>query len=161
MREHKRIGRPRVDGQPQGGRDGVLQVEMLTALVENIPGFQTMRWRNKVREAFTGTAEVEHIEEDFWGALNDFRYMPDGFVIDREDMRVDLFEVEITSLLTRTKLQAYAEFLTIMDYYGIELCLYSVNQHGHINQVHLLPHYVEALKFRMSQPSPSKDDVSQ
>jgi hypothetical protein len=142
----RRIGRPRLDQAPQGTRDGVLQAEVLAWLVASIPGIQTLGWREKVHAAFADTEDVEHVEDDFRVALRDFRYLPDAFVIDREEMRLDLFEVEVTSLLTRTKLQAYSEFVTIMDYYGIELSLFSVNQHGHVNQVDLMSHYVDVLR---------------
>jgi hypothetical protein len=142
----KRIGRPRLDRAPQGTRDGKLQAELIAHMEAVIPGLQTKRWRQKVRDAFTGTEEVEHVEDDFWSYLCEFAYIPDAFVIDKAEMRLDFFEVEVTSLMTDTKLRAYAEFKTIMDYYGIEFSLFSVNQHGHINEVFLLPHYVNWLK---------------
>jgi hypothetical protein len=147
----KRIGRPRLDRAPQGTRDGKLQAELVGHLEAAIPGLQTKRWRQKVRDAFSGTEEVEHVEDEFWTYLRGFAYIPDAFVINKGEMRLDFFEVEVTSLMTDTKLQAYAEFKTIMDYYAIEFSLFSVNQHGHINEVFLLPHYITWLKAQMAQ----------
>jgi hypothetical protein len=139
----RRIGRPRLDQQPQGRRDGRLQAEILAFLREHIPALEVRGWKERTLEAFAGTEEVELAEEDFRKYILDFNYIPDGFVIDKEEMRLDFFEVEITSLMKRTKLQAYGEFKTIMDYYAIEFSLFSVNQHGHINEVPLLEHYLD------------------
>jgi hypothetical protein len=72
--------------------------------------------------------------------------IPDAYAIHRDTNELHFFEVEVRHLLTDTKLQEYARFLTIMDFYGIEFGVFSVNQHGHINQVPLLPHYIAWLK---------------
>jgi hypothetical protein len=146
-----------LDKAPQGTRDGVLQAAVLSLLLESIPTMQTKRWREGVREAFRDSPEVVHAEEDFWDALSGFNYLPDAFVVDREAMRLDFFEVEITSLLTKTKLEAYSEFVTLMHYYGIEFSLFSVNQHGHINQIPLMDHFVDWMKRNLVKaPEPQE-----
>lgn len=129
-------------------RDGVLQAQVLAALVATHPQVQTTRWRDKTFEAFRETPDVEHAEDDFRACLNSMNLMPDAFAVDRDEMRLDFFEVEITSQMTDTKMQVYADFLTLLHYYGINFSLFSVNQHGHINEVWLAPHFVELLKRR-------------
>jgi hypothetical protein len=143
--------------KPKGTRDGVLQAAILEQLQCHIPALKTKRWRESVQAAFTGTAEIEHLEDDFWEYLRDFAYIPDAFVIDKDAMQLDFFEVEITSLMTTTKLQAYGEFQTIMNYYGIDFSLFSVNQHGHINEVFLLPHYIDWIRANAGKVVPNED----
>jgi len=155
--EKPKRGRPRLDGAPQGTRDGKLQSHVVELLVSAVPGMMTTRWRAKVREAFADTEEVREAEDEFWEYLTGFAYIPDGFVIDKEAMRLDFFEVEVTSLLTDTKLQAYAEFKTVMDFYGIEFSLFTVNQHGHISEVFLLPHYLDWIRKNMNYGAVNED----
>jgi hypothetical protein len=101
----------------------------------------------------SGTSEVVGVEDEFGDFLNGFRYVPDAFIINRDEMQLDFFEVEITSLMTDTKLRAYGEFTTIMSFYGVEFRLFSVNQHGHINEVPLFRHYMNWIKSGEAVPA--------
>jgi hypothetical protein len=145
----KRIGRPRLDGQPQGRRDGQLQADVLALLLESIPKSETLRWRDRVAQTFVGSPELESLDDDFWDCLRGVPCIPDAYVLNKDEQRIDFFEVELTSLMSDTKLQAYGRFMAELDYYGLNFSLFTVNQHGHINEVDLRPHYVAWLKAGM------------
>jgi hypothetical protein len=132
-------------------RDGPLQAELLPGLVQHIPGCKLTGWREATMKAFQSHPEVVGVEDDFWDALKAMELIPDAFVIHPETDELHFFEVEIRHILTNTKLQEYARFLTVMDYYGIEFAVFSVNQHGHINQVSLLPHYITWVKAQQAE----------
>ena len=132
----------------KGTRDGLLQADVIALLVKTYPNVRTLRWRDETFDAFKDSEEVEHVRDDFRSCLNDMKLIPDAFAADSEAMRLDFFEVEITSPMSRTKMQTYAEFLTVLDYYGIAFSVFTINQHGHINEVELIHHYVNLMKDR-------------
>ena len=101
--------------------------------------------------AFQDAEEVVGVEDDFWDVLKSLELIPDAHAIHRETMELHFFEVEVTHLLSDTKMQEYARFVTIMDYYGIQFAVFTVNQHGHINEVPLIEHYVAWLRARQAE----------
>jgi hypothetical protein len=128
-----------------------LQSDLLALLLQAHPAIKTQAWRRTVYDAFKGSEEVAWQEEDFHDALLALNLLPDAYAVYPETMELHFFEVEVTHLLSREKMEAYAVFLTNMDYYGIEFAVFTVNQHGHINQVPLLHSYIDWLKDRMTE----------
>lgn len=123
-----------------------LQGELIESLIAQIPGVGTKRWADAACAAFLDAEEVIGAEEDFRAAIYDLKQMPDAYVIHKDTMELHFFEVEVTHHMDLHKLEQYAKFLTDMDFYGISFGLFTVNQYGHINEVHLLPYYVSWLK---------------
>jgi hypothetical protein len=74
------------------------------------------------------------------------KYIPDAFIIDKAEMLLHFFEIEVYNPMTNGKLEAYGWLTTDMAAHGIDFGVYVVNKYGHINRVDLLPHYVRALQ---------------
>lgn len=118
-----------------------LQAHVLDALVKTYPNIQRHGWRSKIMEAFAGHAEAHEMQI----SLERVRYEPDAFAIDMEHSEVVLFEVEVRSVLKRQKMQAYAALMIELAG-AIKVVLLTVNQHGHINAIDLMPHYADWLQ---------------
>lgn len=121
-----------------------LQQPVVDTLLASIPGTRTRGWREAVLTELPCTEDED--SEDFRAVVLALTLIPDAYLINKDERELHFFEVEVTSPMSLAKLQAYAVFLTVMDYYRVEFAVFTVNQHGHINQVDLLPHYWDWLK---------------
>ena len=126
---------------PKGRAFGRNQAQILDGLMGHISGLQTKRWRERTIEAF----EEAEDDGDFRDACESMGLLPDAFVIYKDTRELHFFEIEVTHIMSADKLQAYARFVTIMDFYEVEFGVFTVNQYGHIWQVALLPYYVDWL----------------
>lgn len=138
----------RVPGQPltKGRHFGKSQEAVMPLLLEHIPGTRTKRWREAVLSEMMGLPEIVHAEDDFRTLIRRMVLVPDAYLINMDVPELHFFEVEVSSPMSRDKLQTYAKFLTDLHFYGIEFACFTVNQHGHINEVHLFPHYLDWLE---------------
>jgi hypothetical protein len=138
----------RVPGQPMthGRHFGKSQEAVMPLLLEHIPGTRTKRWRETVLQEMGALPGAVDEAEDFRALVMGLSLVPDAFLINKDTAELHFFEVEVSSPMSRSKLQSYAKFLTDMHYYGIEFACFTVNQHGHINEVHLFPHYLDWLE---------------
>jgi len=91
--------------------------------------------------------EVSSLDDDtdFREMVSAIKRRPDAFAIYPDERRVDFFEVEVTHRMGEAKLYDYAKLVTDMDYYGVELNVYVVNQYGHVNRLDLFPYYIDSL----------------
>lgn len=120
--------------------------EIVESLLKACPQVQRLRWKETVLKRL---AEFDLDEMEAEGAaavVKDISLIPDAFAIYPEEHEIHFFEVEITSLMSKAKLQIYAKMVTDLNTYGIELTVYTLNHHGHMNHVYLFPHYVEWLR---------------
>jgi hypothetical protein len=122
-----------------------LQKPMVDLLITTYPQLRTTRWRNAVEEAFREVAADVGIDEDFRPMLDGVPYIPDAYFCDVENNELHFFEVEISHLLSGEKLRAYGKFAIDLAAFGVNLALFTVNKHGHINAVDLVPAYGEYL----------------
>lgn len=119
----------------------IMQEDILQLLIQTYPNLKRGQWRKEVVEAFGDTEESDLLQE----CVRGLRYEPDAYAIEKELGELVFFEVEVTSLLKRDKLQAYAAFA--MELAGIvTFGVMTVNKHGHINHIDLLPHYAAWLE---------------
>jgi hypothetical protein len=89
--------------------------------------------------------------EDFQVAVNGLAFVPDGYIIYPETRELHFFEVEVTSPMSKEKLESYGAFVGTMHTYWVDFEVYTVNQHGHINRVDLLLHYGDWLLKRRAE----------
>jgi hypothetical protein len=120
------------------------QEHILLALCNTYPEVQRQGWRLATITAFAALDDVQACDGDFEALVRELRYVPDGYVIGPSELH--FFEVEVHSPMSAAKLRAYGHFAIGCAFYGISFAVFSVNQHGHINEVDLLPHYAEWLE---------------
>lgn len=117
------------------------QSDILRILTDTYPEIRRSSWRHCAIEAFADLEGGDNIRE----AIQAVRYEPDAFVIDKKARELLFFEVEVYSVLKKPKLQTYAAFSMELAGY-VTFALLTVNKHGHINTIDLLPHYADWLK---------------
>jgi hypothetical protein len=119
----------------------IMQEDILQLLLRTYPNLKRDRWRKATMEAFGDLEESDILSE----CIQRLRYEPDAYAVEKDLRELVFFEVEVTSLLKRAKLQAYAAFA--MELAGIvTFGVLTVNKHGHINTIDLLPHYAAWLE---------------
>lgn len=119
----------------------ILQEQVLQLLLQTYPNLRRGQWRQEVMQAFDDSDQAAIIRE----CVEGMRYEPDAYAIEQELGELVFFEVEVTSTLKRAKLQAYGAFA--MELAGIvTFGVLTVNKHGHINTIDLLPHYAAWLE---------------
>lgn len=114
----------------------ILQEQVLQLLLQTYPNLKRGQWRQEVMQAFGGLEGADILR----GCVEGLRYEPDAYAIEKELGELVFFEVEVTSTLKLEKLQDYAAFA--IELAGIvTFAVMTVNKHGHINEIDLLPHY--------------------
>ena len=83
----------------------------------------------------------------------------DGYVIDWNERRIDVFEVEDTHRITDKKLAQYAMLAVSLEEYEIMMELFVVNRYGHINKIELMPYYLKHLGNTIVPDSESDRDL--
>lgn len=124
---------------------------ILEQFMASCPQVSRLRWKQTVLERLAEFDIDECERKDAAAEIAKFTFIPDAFAVYPETNEIHFFEVEITSLMPKHKLQAYAKLVTDMDSNGIELALFTLNQHAHMNHVYLLPHYLEWALSEASQ----------
>lgn len=114
---------------------------ILAELMERYPQISRRLWRTgvikRLPEFGLGNEEREDVESIF----REFPFLPDAFACYPEEKRIDIFEIEATSMMKRRKLEAYAAMMVELDFFGIDMQLLTMNQHRHMNTVDLWSHY--------------------
>ena len=119
----------------------IMQEDILQLLLQTYPNLKPGQWRKEFMQAFGDLEESDILRE----CVERMRYEPDAYAVEKELGELVFFEVEVTSLLKRAKLQSYAAFA--MELAGIvTFGVMTVNKHGHINHIDLLPHYAAWLE---------------
>lgn len=122
------------------------QQAALDAFLEDNPDARTQRWRNAVKRSFAALEDVAAFQDDFHGMLDKIRFVPDAYIINTAENYLHFIEVEVFSPMSPRKLQHYGKMAIDLNFYGIDFGVYTINQHGHIEAVDLLPHYVAWIK---------------
>lgn len=125
---------------------------ILEQFMASCPQVSRLRWKQTVLARLAEFDIDECEREDAAHELAKFTFIPDAFAVYPETNEIHFFEVEITSLMPKSKLQAYAKLVTDMHSNGIELALFTLNQHAHLNHVYLLPHYLEWVLSQREEP---------
>lgn len=125
---------------------------VLERLMKSCPQVSRLRWKQTVLARLAEFDIDDWEREDATDEIGKFRLIPDAYAIYPDTNEIHFFEVEITSLMKKSKLEAYAKLVTDMDSNGIELALFTLNQHAHMNHVYLLPHYLEWALSEAMQP---------
>jgi hypothetical protein len=126
-------------------KEEVTQEVVMRALQATYPNVQRGMWRTRVIDALCGELSDPDESDNLRESIMGLRYEPDAFVIEKDLGELIFFEVEVYSLLKQKKLQAYAAFSMELAGY-IKFALLTVNKHGHINAIDLLPYYADWLK---------------
>lgn len=121
---------------------------MINALLESIPAARAKGWRKATMEAFASDEDHE-----FHPLLTGLKLIPDAYVIERDERELHFFEVEVCSPMSRHKLRSYGKFAIDLAYYEINFALFTVNQHGHLYGVDLMPHYADWLASQQGPKS--------
>jgi hypothetical protein len=124
----------------------VKQEAVLHALCLQYPEIKRLRWRQAVLETMQALAEPEEDEPgEFMEFVMGLNLVPDGYAIHLDERELLFFEVEVHSPMSGKKLQSYGKFAIDLAGLGIGFGVLSVNKHGHINEVDLMPHYASWL----------------
>jgi len=81
----------------------IMQEDILQLLIKTYPNLKRGQWRKEFMLAFGNLEESDILQE----CVHGLRYEPDAYAIEKELGELVFFEVEVTSLLKRAKLQAY------------------------------------------------------
>lgn len=124
-----------------------LSEPILLALQASIPTVRTGRWREAAVAELTLGTRRHGLPRDFVETVRAFKkFIPDAYLIDKEERCLHFFEIEIFNPMREAKLDAYGWFATDMAGFGIDFGVYTVNKYGHINRVDLLPYYIRAIR---------------
>lgn len=124
----------------------VLQSGVLLALTNTYPELKRSQWRKDAKALLPIIQENEGFPNDFIDVINDMPLIPDAFVVNKDDLSILFFEVEIYSPMNQNKLMTYGRLKADLAAFGVCFCVLVVNQYGHINEVDLMPYYAEWLE---------------
>jgi hypothetical protein len=127
-----------------GGR--VKQEQVLQALCLQYPEIKRQRWRKTVCEVMQPIVDgAEDEDGEFEEMVMGLSLVPDGYAIHLDEQELLFFEVEVHSPMSTRKLRSYGNFMIDLAGLGIGFAVLTVNKHGHINEVDLMPHYASWL----------------
>lgn len=119
---------------------------VLADLMTEYPQISRTAWRVSVIKRLPEFGLEPEECEDVASIVYGFSFLPDAFACYPAEKKIDIFEAEVTSIMKRRKLQAYAQMQVELDFFSIEMQLLTINQHRHMNAVDLGPHYIDWLK---------------
>lgn len=122
------------------------QKHVLDALVATYPNLLRKGWRKQIVLSLPPTEDSDGDSDEFASFISDFELEPDAVALEPELREVIFFEVEVHHLMSDAKLKRYGKLAIDFLAYEIHFGLMTVNKHGHINEIDLLPHYGEWLK---------------
>lgn len=103
-----------------------------------------------------GVTEREWQEE-----TRGLRVIPDAFKIDPQALKVTVYEVEVTSFVSREKMDAFVELFWIIDEYEWTLDLVRVDQWGNETQpLHMFLVHLQRTAIECGQPPPVAEFVA-
>ena len=110
--------------------------ELIDAVLRDFPGAATTGLPAALRE-LVATLPIPDSAVD---ALTSPRFIPDAFRLNPEGARIEIYEVEISSPLTPTKIFALGSFWAEWDDESVDWApvLILVDRYGHRNEVDLL-----------------------
>jgi hypothetical protein len=124
----------------------IKQRDVLDSLLIAYPNLLRKGWRQQIRLALPPLNDADGDAEEFNEFLDGFTLEPDAVAIDTDVRELIFFEVEVHSLMSDAKLKLYGKFAIDLIAFDIVFGLMTVNKHGHINAIDVLPHYVQWIK---------------
>lgn len=127
-------------------KTSVKQAHVLDALVAAYPNLIRKGWRTKILEQLPPIDSSDFDEEEFAEFVREFSLEPDAVAIEADLRELIFFEVEVHNLMSDQKLKRYGKLAVDLISFDITFGLMTVNKHGHINEINVLPHYAAWLK---------------
>ncbi|MGJ7497511.1 hypothetical protein ACSFA8_20885 [Variovorax sp. RT4R15] len=122
------------------------QAHVLDALIATYPHLLRKGWRKQIALSIPPTEDSDGDAEEFAAFISDLELEPDAVALEPELREVIFFEVEVHNLMSDAKLQRYGKLAIDFLAFEIHFGVMTVNKHGHINEIDMLPHYGAWLK---------------
>lgn len=124
----------------------IKQAHVLDSLLLAYPNLLRKGWRAQILHLLPPTDEADGDAEEFAEFVSGFDLEPDAVAIEPELRELIFFEIEVHNLMSDHKLKRYGKLAIDLGAFDIKFGLMTVNKHGHINEINVLPHYAAWLK---------------